>query len=385
MESFFSRFKNALVLVVVLVAQLIALATQIHRPTATGVVDTRTDGHHVRTVRYAMTRVIVPFERLLTNMGHGTRGAWKNYIYLRGVRQKNAELQAEVDQLRLQQMSLLADARQGQRLQALLGFQQQYIYKTVIAQVIGTSGSDQSRVVYIDKGSSDGLRQDMAVVTPDGIVGKVRDVFPHAAQVLEMNDQTAGAGVVLETTRIRGILRGNAAGQPQVIDLLPDDRIKQGERVLTSGGDQVYPRGLAVGDVESVGPDKQHPPYIAITVKPAANLSKLEEVLVITDTRNAAGMPMDAAGGDAEVQRAADAVFQTLPSIAPPDASTPAGTAPAPVRPATALHPDRFTPGATPPAVELQPGDTKPITPKIVAPAQTTHEPAAQNTPQEQN
>jgi rod shape-determining protein MreC len=386
MESFFSRFKNALVLVVVLVAQLIALATQIHRPAAMGVVDTRTDGHHVRTVRYAMTRVIVPFEKLLTNMGHGTRSGWKNYIYLRGVRQKNAELQAEVDQLRLQQMGLLADARQGQRLQALLGFQQQYIYKTVIAQVIGTSGSDQSRVIYIDKGSSDGLRQDMAVVTPDGIVGKVRDVFPHAAQVLEMNDQTAGAGVVLETTRIRGILRGNAAGQPQVIDLLPDDRIKPGERVLTSGGDQVYPRGLAVGDVESVGPDKQHPPYIAITVKPAANLSKLEEVLVITETRNAAGMPMDATGGDAEAQRAADAVFQTLPSIAPPDPNTPAGAGPAVVRPATALHTDRFTPGATPPAAELQPGDTKPITPKIATPAappQTNH--AQPDASQEQN
>ncbi len=280
MESFFSRYKNALVLIVVLVAQLIALATQIHRPTTMGVADTRTDGHHVRAVRYAMTRVIVPFEEMLTNMGHGTRNAWRNYIYLRGVRRQNADLQAEVDRLRLAQMSLLADARQGQRLQQLLGFQQQYIYKTVVAQVIGTSGSDQSRVIYIDKGSSDGLRPDMAVVTPDGIVGKVRDVFPHVAQVLEMNDQTAGAGVILETTRIRGILRGNAAGQPQVIDLLPDDRIKTGERVLTSGGDQVYPRGLAVGDVESVGPDKQHPPYIAITVRPAANLSRLEEVLV---------------------------------------------------------------------------------------------------------
>jgi rod shape-determining protein MreC len=395
MESFFSRYKNALVLIAVLVAQLIVLATQIHRPSTMGVADTRSDGHHVRSVRYAMTRVVVPLESLFTNTGHEIREGWKNYIYLRGLRQKNGDLQAEVDQLRLQQMSLLADARQGQRLQALLGFRQQYIYKTVVAQVVGTSGSDQSRVIYIDKGSSDGLRPDMAVITPDGIVGKVRDVFPHSAQVLEMNDQTAGAGVILETTRIRGILRGNAAGQPQVIDLLPDDRIKPGERVLTSGGDQVYPRGLAVGDVQSVGPDKQHPPYIAIMVRPAASLSRLEEVLVITETRDAAGVPMDAAGGDAEVQRAADAVFQTLPSIGTPDSSgapAAAGSGPAPVRPAPVLHPDRFTPGATPPANELQPGDPKPVTPKIYAPQQTL--PAAQpaapsatppTTPQEQN
>jgi len=389
MESFFSRYKNVLVLVVVLVAQLIALATQIHRPSAMGVGDTRTDGHHVRAVRFAMTGPVIPLERMFTSIGHGVRGMWTNYIYLRGVRQKNYDLQAEVDQLRLQQMSLLADARQGQRLQQLLGFKQQYIYKTVVAQVIGTSGSDQSRVIYIDKGSNDGLRPDMAVVTPDGIVGKVRDVFPHAAQVLEMNDQTAGAGVVLETTRIRGILRGNAAGQPQVIDLLPDDRIKTGERVLTSGGDQVYPRGLPVGDVMSVAPDKQHPPYIAITVRPAANLARLEEVLVITETHDANGAVNDAAG-EAEVQRAADAASEALPSIGTPENGTSGASGatgqPLVVHPTPALHVDRFTPGATPPAAELQPGDTKPITPKIAAPTaapQSAPQAAPQSAPQE--
>ena len=62
---------------------------------------------------------------------------------------------------------------------------------------------------YIDKGKDEGIDRDMAVITPDGIVGKVRDVFPHSAQVLAINDQSSGAGVILETTRIRGILRGN--------------------------------------------------------------------------------------------------------------------------------------------------------------------------------
>jgi len=381
MESFFSRYKNVLVLVIVLVAQLIALATQIRRPSTVGVSDTHADGHAVRDVRYGLTRVFVPFEQLFTSSGHGFRDVWRNYVYLRGVRQKNYELQAEVDQLRLQQMSLLADARQGQRLQQLLGFKQQYIYKTVVAQVIGTSGSDQSRVIYIDKGSEDGLKPDMAVVTPDGIVGKVRDVFPNSAQVLEMNDQTAGAGVILETTRIRGILRGNAAGQPQVIDLLPDDRIKAGERVLTSGGDQVYPRGLPVGDVLSVAPDKQHPPYIAIMVRPAANLSRLEEVLVITETHDASGAVNDPAASEADVQRAADAAAQALPSIGTPEngASGVSGASgatgqPLVVHTTPALHADRFTPGATPPADELQPGDTKPVTPKIAGPSQATQE-----------
>jgi len=332
---------------VVLLVQLIALATQVHRPTVAAVADARTDGHHVRAVRYAVDIVVAPIEKLFTGMGHGARNLWRNYIYLRGVRRHDYDLQKELDQLRVQQMSLMADARQGQRLQKLLGFRQQYIYKTVVAQVIGTSGSDQSRVILIDKGSNDGLKTDMPVITPDGIVGKVRDVFPNTAQVLEMNDQTAGAGVILETTRIRGILRGNAAGQLQVIDLLPDDRIKPGERVLTSGGDLVYPRGLAVGDVQSIGPDKQHPPYIALTLRPAASLSQLEEVLVITETTGAL-----AGAGDGDAQPSEDTAAGALPT---------AGTADgAPLRPVAPLHPDRFTPGTVPPAADLRPGAPKP-------------------------
>jgi len=362
MESFFSRYKNLLVLGIVLLVQLIALATQIHRPPVALVADARSDGHHVRVVRLAVAVVVTPVERLLTGIGHGTRNLWRNYIYLRGVRQKNYDLQTEVDHMRLQQMSLMADARQGQRLQHLLGFREQYIYKTLVAQVIGTSGTDQSRVILIDKGSNDGLKVDMPVITPDGIVGKVREVFPSSAQVLEINDQTAGAGVVLETTRIRGILRGNPAGQLQVIDLLPDDRIKPGERVLTSGGDQVYPRGLAVGDIQSIALDKLHPPYIALTLKPAASLSQLEEVLVITET-SAVLSGSDTAASDADTYNAADTAASALPTIDSTGSATPGtpGAPPLQVRPGPALHPDRFTPGSVPPASAMRPGEPQAV------------------------
>jgi rod shape-determining protein MreC len=107
------------------------------------------------------------------------------------VRQQNKDLQQTIGRLRLEQAALLEDARQGQRLQALLGFQEKYIYATVAAQAYGSSGSDRSHVFYIDKGARDGLKPDMAVITADGIVGKVRDVFPHTAQVLGVNDPPA--------------------------------------------------------------------------------------------------------------------------------------------------------------------------------------------------
>src|SRR5208283_3021017 len=97
--------------------------------------------------------------------------------------------------------------------------------------------------------------------------------------------QTSGAGVILETTRIRGILRGNAAGQLQIVGILADQRIQPGEKVLTAGGDQIFPRGLPVGVVEKVVPDPDRDSFILVKVKPAAQLDRLDEVLVITSTQ----------------------------------------------------------------------------------------------------
>src|SRR5580692_6355986 len=282
MESFFVRYRNLLVLLAILLAQIIGLAMQVRRTGEGRSTLDPSDGSGVRLIRLWANALVSPPERLIHSSSQGAGSLWQNYIDLRHVRRENQDLQQTIDRLRLEQASLLEDARQGQRLQALLNFQEKYIYKTVAAQAIGSSGSSQSRVIYLDKGAADGLAPDMAVITSDGIVGKVRDVFPHTAQVLVINDQTSGAGVVLETTRIRGILRGNAAGQPQVINILADTRIQPGEHVLTAGGDQIFPRGLPVGVVERVDRDPERGSFINLIVKPAANLQHLDEVLVIT-------------------------------------------------------------------------------------------------------
>jgi len=263
------------------------------------------------------------------------------------------------------------DALAGQRLQALLKFQQSYIYATTPAQVIGSSGSMQSRVVWIDKGSNDGLQPDMAVITGDGIVGKVRDVFAHSAQVLVINDQTSGAGVVLETTRIRGILRGNAWGQPQVVNILIDSRIQPGEKVLTAGGDQIFPRGLPVGVVERVERDPERSGFINVTVKPAADLQHLDEVLVVTslephlsaaqmaDLKTSEDLKGAEAAADLARKKAAAEMAERLPSLKDPNApetpklgpdgkplpATP--TVPVTPKPLQPIHPDRFSPGSS--------------------------------------
>ena len=314
-----SRYKNILFLVTVLIAQIIGLAVQVRRPNPSG-----TDAPAVRLIRFWAITAMAPPEKVVHGSGSGLRSLWSNYLDLRHVRQQNQELKEKLNRLQLEQATLLEDARQGQRLQALLAFKERYISTTVPAQVVGTSGTDQSRLLYIDKGSKDGLRPDMAVITPDGIVGKLKDVFGHTSQVLMISDQTSGAGVLLETTRLRGVLRGNALGQPQIINMLPDERVKPGDRVVTSGGDQIFPRGLPVGVVSEVVEDTANPPYVDIILKPAANLGHLEELLVITQASEK--MPereqqdLAQSAGVAVRQRASDILAERLPGLEEPSA-----------------------------------------------------------------
>jgi rod shape-determining protein MreC len=373
MESFFVRYRNLIVLLAILLAQIIGLAMQVRRTSeGRSTLDPR-DSSGVRLIRLWANALVSPPERLIHSSGLGAGHLWQNYLDLRNVRQQNQDLQKTIDRLRLEQAALLEDARQGQRLQALNKFQEKYIYKTVAAQAIGSSGSELSHVFYIDKGSADGLARDDAVITPDGIVGKVRDVFPHTAQVLAVNDQTSGAGVILETTRIRGILRGNAFGQLQIVDILADKRIQKGEVVLTAGGDQIFPRGLSVGVVEKVVPDPERDSFIEVMVTPAAHLDRLDEVLIVTSTepRFSAQQQQDIAtsqelkGAEAaailkqeqEQKKASDIMAERLPGLIDPklpqdqqplyDNSNPNPVA----HPPQALHPDRFTPGNAPGAV----------------------------------
>ena len=380
MDSIFVRYRNLLVLLAVLVAQMVGLAMQVrHDSSGQNTFDPQ-DQSGVRLIRLWANAVVSPPEKAIHDAKGGIVWLWTNYFDLRGVKKQNEELQQTIGRLRLEQAELLEDARQGQRLQALLGFQEHYIYKTVPAQVYGSSGSIGSHVFYIDKGSDDGLKRDMAVITPEGIVGKVRDAFPHSSQVLAINDQTSGAGVILATARIRGILRGDVSGQLEIVGILADERIKPGEKVFTAGGDMIFPRGLPVGEVTKIIRDPERDGFVDVLLKPAAHLNRLDEVLVITSMESrfpeqdkqdmATSEQADGAKAAAiQAQRkAAQITAERLPTLIepnlPPDQQPLNDSAP-PVptkQPPEPLHPDQFSPiGAN--------GDSPD---QSVAPAQST-------------
>lgn len=321
MESVLGRYKNLIVLVCVLFAQVLGLAVQVKRTT---------DTESSRLIRIWAVSSVTPVEKTLGWIHTSTRNLWHNYFYLRGVRAENRDLKQQIEHLRLEQVRLNEDAAQARRLQALLAFKEQFISQTMAAQVIGSGGSEQSRIVYIDKGEHNGLKPDMAVITVDGIVGKVLRVLGSTSQVLLIDDQSSGVGAILEKSRLQGIVRGTPAGEVVLERIMSDEAVRPGEEVRTSGGDRIFPKGLPVGTVTRVGngPDL----FLNIRVRPAANLNKLEEVLVVTKL-----VEKEPTQFETGPLRAVDILAQRLPSVPdkplPTNATKPAD-APNPPQPA---------------------------------------------------
>ncbi len=316
MENLFSRHRNATVLVIALFIQVIGLASQ---------VKTTQEGRSTRLIRAWTLSVFTPIERAVVNSGRGVRHLWSGYIDLHHVREENAELRRQIEQMKIERAHLESDAAQAHRLQTLLAFKQSYISQTVAAQVIGSSGTENSRVITIDKGANDGVKKDMPVITPDGVVGKVAQVAGGSSQVLLISDPSWGVGALLEKSRLQGIVKGTPSGEDRLQNILSDEKVEVGERILTSGGDSIFPKGLPLGTISEILPRSDI--WLNVAVKPAANLYQLEEVLVITKVVQAApsASDQDLAGPT----RASDIFSARLPGV-PPKTTTPELTAPKP-------------------------------------------------------
>ena len=337
------RYRNLIVLVGVLFAQILGLAVQVN-------VKRTADSEPTRLIRIWAVGMITPLEKALVWAQTSSSNVWHDYFYLRGVRAENRGLKQQIERMSLERVRISQDADQARRLQALLAFKEQFISATMAAQVIGGSGSELSRVVFIDKGYNDGIRPDMAVITADGVVGKVLEVYrvPSTSKVLLINDQSSGVGAILDKTRTQGILRGTASGEVVLEKVMSDETVPAGEMVLTSGGDGVFPKGLLVGRVTKVAPGSEL--FLNIHVRPAADLSRLEEVLVVTKIDERQAEP-DQTGA----VRAVDILAERLPAVPskPEDAvksSVPGTVAPgtiAPPSPGSDAKPKAASPEAS--------------------------------------
>jgi len=262
------RHRSFALLGAVLAAQVLLLAIQI-----------RSDQRHVRLIRVWAVTLITPFERAGTWCVGKVSGTWNNYFALVHVRREDQQLQAEVDQLKIRNSQLEGEAAEAERLRELVAFRDAHADVPMLpARVIASSADSASRVIYINRGDRDGVRRNMGVITPDGVVGKVLESYSGTAEVLLVTDKDSGVGALLADTRVQGPVSG--AGEPLLTMkyVSNDENVTLGEKIVTSGEDRIFPKDLPVGNVAEI---KAGVPFKQIHVTPAAHLDRLEEVLVL--------------------------------------------------------------------------------------------------------
>lgn len=262
-----SRHRSLFLLGGVVLLQILLLAVQIKRDS------------QGRLIRVWTVGAVSPFERVGAHGISHVRDTWNHYFALQNTSRENEDLKRENDALKLQITQLQAKAAEADRLAGLLKFRQTNVdVPMVSARVIGGSADSASQTVYLDRGEHDGIKRNMGVITPDGVVGKVIESYKDTSQVLLLTDKDSGVGAMLVDSRIQSPVGGT--GEPLlVMKYIPnDDNVSSGERVVTSGMDRIFPRDLPVGTIADI---KAGNPFKQIHVRPAANLQRLEEVFVL--------------------------------------------------------------------------------------------------------
>jgi rod shape-determining protein MreC len=208
----------------------------------------------------------------------GVRTSWDDYLALQSVRSDNEQLRREVAQLQVALQQQRALAQQSHTLVDLLKLREQVQLDTVAAEVIAGSASPDFRTLTIDKGTTDGLRPDMAVIAPAGVVGRIITPSTRAAKVQLLIDRNAAAGAVVERSRAQGVVEGSG-GDLRLNYVSGTADVRSGDVVITSGIDGIYPKGFVVGQIESV--ERSGGEFGAIVIRPAVDFSSIEAVLVV--------------------------------------------------------------------------------------------------------
>ena len=390
MESLINRYRNITILLLVILAQLVLLAVQVK------------NDQEVRMIRVWAVTAVTPLARALEGLRSGTVGFFTDYVMLRDVHEENHRLRSDLDRLKMENLFLKTELSTADRAKALSQFEARTPSRTLAARVIMTGAGANSKVVYLDRGSLAGVERGMAVVTPDGIVGKVLAAYPTASEVLLITDADFAAGVISQKTHVRGILKGQGHGTCKV-DYVPNEqKVEVGEMFYTSGDDRIFPKGFPAAVVRVVRPGPQ---YADIIVEPSGMERGLEEVLILIEgvhqavpdappqnnpvylmppaTSSAAaepaGIPEPGAANQTDADRLLDRYKaigaaenhkfgEGLPGSKPPDFNIVLPAQPKPAGPVQG-------PAATPPA----PAAAKPAAPKT-QPAPAAAKPAAPKT-----
>ena len=232
-------------------------------------------------VRVWLLATLGPFEKVVDASVEGVERIWSGYIGLIHVHRDNENLLAENGKLRMELIQKTEDALELTRLRQLMELQATPIGKTVAARVIGKDPSQGGRNLTIDKGLRSGVNKDATVITRDGVVGRVIVSSDYFSVVQLIVDSQSAVGFIVRSSRRIGILKGTGGSELEMEFIEDDNDIKQGDELITSGQDQIYPKGIPLGIVMSVGPRQGN--FKVVRIRPSVNFGRLEEVLCMTE------------------------------------------------------------------------------------------------------
>lgn len=261
------RERTGYLFVAVTIAHIILISAQVNTRRGVPVLEAVTFGVFAEVQRGAASAIAA------------ARQGWQGYFALQQVRQENERLRQEVGQLQIRLQQERALARQSQSLQELLELRRRTTLTTTAASVIAGGASPDFRTVTIDKGTSDGLRPDQAVIAPAGVIGRVIMPSARASKVQLLIDRNAAAGALIERSRAQGVVLGTGGERLRMEYVSSAADVQVNDVVVTSGVDGIYPKGFVVGQIESI--ERGAGMFSAIVVRPAVDFSSLEDVLVV--------------------------------------------------------------------------------------------------------
>lgn len=267
MRDLLNRYRFYLLAIILLLATLVLYSYNIRQKSITTFFER------------AVLSVAAPFQLGIDSTADAVKSVWNDYLWLLETRQRNIQLEVENRDLRARLNQVDEITLQNERLRKLLTFVDDIDRAALPAQVIGEDVSPWSRTIVINKGTRSGLRLGLAVVASEGVVGRVIKTSSHSSRVLLITDPSSAIATLVQRTRSRGISRGR--GDRLSVEYAEQDAdIQSGDLLVTSGMGGVFPKGLPLGRVVSV--EKGHfGLFQRIEAVPAADFSRLEEVLVI--------------------------------------------------------------------------------------------------------
>jgi len=267
MKQFFKSRVEWVLLLVALVGHLVVLSTRMNESEQTPL------------LRAWTMEVAYPFLAQVVGSVTSISNVWRNYIDLRRTREENRALKGQLEDYRRTITGYEEKIKEIGRLQVLADLQTTLSLPAVRAQVIGGDPTQWYQSRLLDKGAADGLTHDCPAINADGVVGRIVQVSKHSSVLQLLTDVDSGVGVLLENSRAQGVLKGEGRREASIDYVGSNEKVVVGERVLTSGLDQIYPKGLLVGYVVATKPTKQV--FQKVDVAISANVLKLEEVLVL--------------------------------------------------------------------------------------------------------